>query len=270
MIRRYLRSMELTDTLARPGATLRFADSGGGGDAVVFLHGAGVDNTMFDAQFTSVHNAGLRAITYDLRGHGASHLSNGTRFRGTDALDDLTALIEHLGVERPALVGHSLGGNIAQALTRRLSARVGRVVVVDSTWNAGPLTQLERFALRIAAPSLAMIPASRLPGLMATASATTPAAIDYASDRFARMPKHVFLDVWRATVALVDPDPTYRSPVPLTLIRGAEDRTGNIATAMPQWAITEGITENVIVGAGHLAPLDAPAEVSAVILAALR
>lgn len=262
--------MTLTDTLARPGAVVRFADSGGTGDAVVFTHGAGVDNAMFTAQFTAAQNAGFRVITWDLRGHGTSLLDDGTRFRGDDALDDLTALIEHLGLERPTLVGHSLGGNLVQEFTRRSPESVSRLVVVDSTWNAGPLTRLERFALGVAAPSLALIPAARLPGLMATASATTKKAIDYALACFARMPKRDFLDVWRATVALVSPDPTYRSPVPLTLIRGAADRTGNITTAMPQWAEAEGIDENVIPDAGHIAPLDAPDAVTAVLLAALR
>ena len=57
------------------------------------------------------------------------------------------------------------------------------------------------------------------------------------------LPKRTFLDVWRATVSLVDPDPAYRTPVPLGLIRGADDRTGNIATAMPRWAAAEGVTE---------------------------
>ncbi|MGO2745998.1 alpha/beta fold hydrolase [Microbacterium sp.] len=261
---------QLTEILPRPGAALRYSDSGGSGDAVVFTHGAGVDNAMFEAQSTAVRNAGFRVINWDLRGHGDSLLDSGIRFRGEDALDDLSALLDHLAVPSPILVGHSLGGNLVQELARRHPNRAGRLVVVDSTWNAGPLTGPERFALRIAAPSLAMIPSSRLPNLMATASATTPGAIDYARDCFARMPKHVFLDVWRATLALVGPDPTYRSPVPLTLIRGAEDRTGNIATAMPRWAAAESIVESVIPGAGHIAPLDAPEAVSDVILAALQ
>lgn len=262
--------MTLTDTLARPGAVIHFADSGGTGDAVVFTHGAGVDSDMFAAQITAASNAGFRTVAWDMRGHGASPLDHGTRFRGEDALDDLAALCEHLSLKRPALVGHSLGGNLVQEFARRSPDRTARLIVIDSTWNAGPLTHLERFGLRIAAPSLATIPASRLPGLMAAASATTPQTIEYARGCFARMPKKTFLDVWRATLALVDPNPTYRCPVALSLIRGAYDHTGNISAAMPKWAAAEGITENIVPEAGHIAPLDAPGAVSAIILAALR
>ncbi|MGO1507623.1 MAG: alpha/beta fold hydrolase [Microbacteriaceae bacterium] len=266
--------VHLSETLTRPGATLHYVDSGvdsgGDGSPIVFTHGAGVDHTMFDPQFAAASEAGFRSINWDMRGHGSSTIEDGIRFRGEDALDDLAALIDHLGLIRPILVGHSLGGNLVQEFARRRPDQSAHLVVVDSTWNAGPLTWLERTSLRLAAPLLALIPASRLPGLMATASATTPDAIEYARDCFARIPKQTFLDVWRATVSLVGPDADYRSPVPLTLIRGAEDRTGNIATAMPHWADTEGIVEHVIPGAGHIAPLDAPEAVADVLLTALR
>lgn len=261
--------VKLTGTLARLGATLRYADSGGSGSAVLFTHGAGVDNTMFDAQFTAAQDAGYRAVTWDMRGHGESVLDEGTRFLATDATDDLAALITHLELRNPALVGHSLGGNLIQQFARQHPKTASALVVIDSTWNAGPLTLLERLSLRIAAPALAMIPASRLPMLMATASAVDPTAIEYARSCFARMSKPRFLDVWRATLSLVDPDPGRRSPVPVTLVRGAEDRTGNIMTAMPRWAAAEGVAEQVIADAGHISPLDAPDAVSAVILAAL-
>ncbi|GGD85907.1 alpha/beta hydrolase [Microbacterium murale] len=255
--------------LSQPGCDLRFSDSGGGGHAVVFTHGAGVDHAMFDAQAHAAREAGFRVIYGDLRGHGASALHDGLRFHAADAIDDLVSLVTHLELERPTLVGHSLGGNLSQTVVKRHPDLAGGLIVIDSTWNAGPLTRMERFGLRVAAPLLAMIPATRLPDLMAKASATTPVGIAYARDCFARMTKPVFLDVWRATLSLVDPDPGARTPVPLTLIRGAEDRTGNIRTAMPRWARTESIAEHVIPAAGHISPLDAPDEVTAVLLQAL-
>jgi pimeloyl-ACP methyl ester carboxylesterase len=110
-----------------------------------------------------------------------------------------------------------------------------------------------------------MIPAHRLPGFMAKASAVTPAAIDDATRAFSILSKPEFIDVWRATVGLLDPDPDYRSPIPLCLIRGAEDKTGNIATAIPKWAEAEGIEEHVVPGAGHFVSLDAPAAVTGIL-----
>lgn len=242
----------------RGGGELRYGELAGERRPVVVTHGAGMDHRMFDAQVYALHEAGHRVVAWDQRGHGESSLAPDTRFTAATALDDLIALLDHLGLDHPILIGHSLGGNLSQALVRRLPERAHALIVVDSTWNTGPLTAVERFLLRLAAPSLALIPAGRLPGLMARASAVTPEAIAASEATFARMPKRVFLDVWRATVSLVDPDPGYRTPVPLGPIRGDRDRTGNIATAMPRWARAEGVTEHVIAGAGHVVTLDAP------------
>lgn len=245
-----------------------FTDTGGQGRPVVFTHGAGMDHTMFDSQARALEQAGHRVVRWDLPGHGKSPLDG--RFTAAGALAALAALLDWLHLDRPVLIGHSLGGNLSQALVRADAERTGGLIVLDATWNAGPLTRPERAGLRLAAPGLALIPAARLPDLMARVSAVTPAAVEQTRTVFARMPKRTFLDVWRATAALIAPEPGYRTPVPLALIRGARDRTGNIATAMPRWATTEQIGEYVIPGAGHVVTLDAPGATTEALLTELN
>lgn len=257
--------VNMSGALDLTGVTLRFADLPGADPTVVFLHGAGADHVMFEQQAAAIQAAGRRVVLVDLRGHGASRPTSqaptAERF-----VDDIDALVEHLGVDRPVLVGHSLGGNIAQALVRRHPQRFAALVVVDSTWNAGPLTRTERSLLRLAAPGLALIPAKRLPRVMANASAVTDAARADAVRAFSQLTKAEFIAVWRATVEFVRPEPATRTPIPLLLIRGVDDTTGNIATAMPAWAEAEGIREHVIADAGHLVTQDAPDAVSAVLV----
>ncbi|HWS33050.1 MAG TPA: alpha/beta hydrolase [Actinoplanes sp.] len=231
---------------------------GGEGRAVVLTHGAGMDHTVFEPQATDLAKAGYRVITWDLPGHGASPLESGARFTAAGALTEFAALLDWLRLDRPILIGHSLGGNLSQALVRADAHRAGGLIVLDATWNAGPLTGVERLGLRLAAPGLALIPPARLPDLMARVSAVTPDAVTHARTAFTAMPNRTFRDVWRATASLVAPEPGYRTPVPLALIRGARDRTGNIATAMPRWAAAEHVEEHVVPGAGHLVTLDAP------------
>lgn len=261
--------VKLPGRLLRPGAELRYADAGGDGAPVVLTHGAGMDHSMFEAQAEALEAAGYRVVLWDLRGHGESLLASGARFTAADALADLEALLDRLRLDRPVLVGHSLGGNLLQAFVREHPDRIGGLIVIDSTWNAGPLSRWERAGLRLAAPMLAMIPASRLPGLMARASAVSPSAVAQIEAVFERMPKSTFLDVWRATVSLVAPDPGYRTPVPLALVRGAQDGTGNIATAMPRWARFEEVPEDVVPGAGHVVTLDAPEAATRILLQVL-
>lgn len=252
----------LDRTLERPGARIRYAigAGAGAGRAVVFTHGAGMDHTSFQASAQSVQDAGFRPVLWDQRGHGESPLDAGVRFRAADTLADLEALLDELALDRPILVGHSLGGNLSQTFVRKHPERAAALIVIGATWNAGSLTRVERVALRLAAPALALIPARRLPRLMARASAVTPDAIAATEDVFARMPKSRFLDVWRATVSLLDPDDDYRTPIPLALLHGSDDRTGNIVAAMRRWALVEGIVAYVIEDAGHVAMLDAPEE----------
>jgi 3-oxoadipate enol-lactonase len=260
---------DLDRVLDRPGCRLRFADTGGPGRAVVLLHGAGADHVMFADQRAALSAAGFRVVLLDLRGHGRSR-PNRTPLTAALLLADVQAVVDHLGLATPALVGHSLGGNLAQRLVRRAPGRWSALAVLGATWNDGPLTTGERVALASAAPVLRLLPGPVLRRTMVAASATTPYARADLGRAFALMPRRDFLAAWRATVELVEPDPSYRTPVPLLLLRGARDRTGNIATAMPRWAAAEGVEEVAVPGAGHVVTQDAPEAVSAALLRFLR
>ena len=255
-----------TSTLEVDGCGLRFRDTPGSEPAVVFLHGAGADSATFTAQAAEFARRGRRTVLVDLRGHGLSRPA-GRPLTAERFVADIRALVAHLALERPVLVGHSLGGNIAQALGRGDPERFAGLAVLDSAWNTGPLGPVSRGLLRLAAPALALIPARSLPRVMADASAVTPTARDDAARAFGMLTKAEFLDVWRATTQFVRPDPAYRTPVPLLLVRGAADRTGNIATAMPRWALADGVAETVIPGAGHFVTLDAPEASTQVLVA---
>lgn len=262
--------LNLTQRLERGDADIGYARLGVGPPTVVLTHGAGLDHSMFDLLAPALARTGVLVIVWDVRGHGCSPMRPGTTFTAEDALGDLGALLDACAVDQAILIGHSLGGNLVQEFARRDPDRVAGLIVLDSAWNTGPLSTLERFGLRLAAPSLGVIPQRMLPGVMARASATTSEAVKRTKAVFARTGKPRFLEVWRATTTLIQPDPTYRSPVPIALIRGAEDRTGNIAREMAKWAAAEGVVEHVVPCAGHVVTWDAPAEVQRIVLDTLE
>lgn len=256
--------------LERPGCDIHYVDSGGNGPSVVFLHGAGVDQHMFDPQVEALIKAGYRTVTWDMRGHGQSMLAPRKRFTIADTLDDLHALITQLELKKPILIGHSLGGNLAQAYVKQYPDNVGGMIILDSTWNSGTLTRWEEIQLQIAPRLLRVTTSAKMPGTLARASAVTPEAISKAEGMFSQMPKRTFLDVCYEMISLIKPDPMYLTPVPLSLIRGDLDKTGNIAKAMTQWAHADNVAELIIPNAGHLVTLDAPRETSSVLLQTLR
>lgn len=96
-------------SLVRDGRVLQFVDRGEGA-ALVFVHGWCGDHTAFDPQiehFAKTH----RVVVPDLRGHGASGPADS--YRIADFADDVAWLTRELELDRPVVIGHSLGGMIA-------------------------------------------------------------------------------------------------------------------------------------------------------------
>lgn len=83
-------------------------DRQGEGPAVVLLHGATLDRRMWEPQMAALSSR-FEVVRYDLRGYGASPVPDGPYSH----VADLKGLIEALGLERPTLVGLSLGANVA-------------------------------------------------------------------------------------------------------------------------------------------------------------
>jgi pimeloyl-ACP methyl ester carboxylesterase len=92
-----------------PGATLYFEDAGGDGVPVVFMHPASGSSQSWRFQREAFAERGYRSIIYDLRGWGRSRPASDAQDGGCMS-DDLAALVQHLGLERFALIAAAYGG----------------------------------------------------------------------------------------------------------------------------------------------------------------
>jgi pimeloyl-ACP methyl ester carboxylesterase len=110
---------------------LAVTDSRGEGSPVVFVHGFSNDRFVWDDLARSLPDT-FRPICYDLRGHGDSGWSIDSRYHLFDHARDLAELFDALGLERAALVGHSLGGNVATLFAARHPERVRALALVDT------------------------------------------------------------------------------------------------------------------------------------------
>ncbi len=110
------------------GLRLAVRDSGGEGKPVVLIHGLGVGQRSWDRVAPRLSSSGVRVVTYDQRGHGASDASNDYSPPAFER--DLAAVLETLELREPILVGHSLGATIAIGYAAARGGTAG-VVCVD-------------------------------------------------------------------------------------------------------------------------------------------
>ncbi|MCH8282189.1 MAG: alpha/beta fold hydrolase, partial [Chloroflexi bacterium] len=85
-----------------------YYESHGEGPAIVFAHGRGGNHMSWWQQVPAFREE-YRCITFDHRGWGASPDSANPRGRSA-FVEDLTGLLDHLGVDRTFLVAQSMGG----------------------------------------------------------------------------------------------------------------------------------------------------------------
>ena len=111
------------------GHQMSFIDSGTG-PAVLFIHGLLGSHENWLHLVDRLDDA-HRVVIPDLFGHGASAKPMGDYSIGAHAAT-LRDLIDHLGIERVTLVGHSLGGGIAMQFCYLFPERVERLVLVAS------------------------------------------------------------------------------------------------------------------------------------------
>ena len=93
------------------------------GPAVLFVHGLGGSAYAWWAQLAACEAGGYRAIAYDQRGAGRSSKPAGP-YSVEQWAEDLVGLLDALGIERAALVGHSVGCMVAEHAALRLGERV--------------------------------------------------------------------------------------------------------------------------------------------------
>jgi pimeloyl-ACP methyl ester carboxylesterase len=242
---------------------------------VVLLHALGVDARMWAAQCATLRAAGHDVWAPDQRGCGGTPLGADEPSLAAVA-DDVARGLDARGAGRAVLVGSSMGGYVAMAFLRRHPGRTAALALLGTRAGADdPATAANRgaFADAVLDPATRQaVLAAVVPGLVgdttrarrpdvvervtALVEAADPAAVAWCQRAIADRPDS--FDVLRAT------------DVPAVVVAGAEDalvpekEAYLMAEALPQGELV------VVPGAGHLAPVEAPAEVDAALAELLR
>lgn len=140
----------------RVGGTLAFVEQAGDGPGVLCLHTAGQSGVQWRGVTAGLAARGYRVVVPDLPGHGRSEPGPGGPVTdlGTYAAW-CVELLDRLGMDRPFVVGCSIGGKIALDVASRIPHLAG---VVAMAADAGPgrrpgVAALRRELSDVAAPS---------------------------------------------------------------------------------------------------------------------
>jgi 3-oxoadipate enol-lactonase len=117
---------------------LAVAESGAGQRPLLLLHGFTGAKDDFTEWLDPLAAAGWHAVAPDHRGHGASSKPPSEEAYSFEILaDDATRLVDALGWGRFALLGHSMGGMVAQFMALDRPARLTALVLMDT--GHGPM-----------------------------------------------------------------------------------------------------------------------------------
>ncbi len=121
--------------IAANDLTFHYQQAGSGPD-VVLIHGLTGDLSIwFLCQAMGVLARTHRVTAYDLRGHGYSD-TPAANYTSADQATDTLAIMDALGVEKAALVGHSFGGVVAVHAAVLAPERVTALVLSDPSFAA--------------------------------------------------------------------------------------------------------------------------------------
>jgi pimeloyl-ACP methyl ester carboxylesterase len=243
------------------------AGTRGAGDPVVLIHGFPLASRLW-SEFVPEFAAGHRLIIVDLPGFGRSDPPSGARMGCGAHATAIHTLLDDLQVERAFIVGHGLGGGVAQAFAVQWPTRVAGLALVSSAGFGVKPRGMARMA-RALGPLARYTPPSLLAGLVhgsvrrgfadpdrshltldsCLRAFTSVGGRDALVGHLAAMRQCDTLG-WSKRLKELD--------VPAAVVWGAEDPFYPVSLGQRLHESLRGSTFTVIPGAAHYVPEDSP------------
>jgi 3-oxoadipate enol-lactonase len=243
----------------------------GEGPAVVLIHGTPLDLRCWDRLVPTLAPR-LRVVRYDVRGHGTA-----AACAMPDSYDvlagDLLAVLDRLALDRAHIVGHSLGGQIAQAFALRSPQRAASLTVLCA--RATPFAPFAEIAASVRATGVAALVEPTLarwftPAALAAAAPDDEAAVvSYVRACLASVDAEAYagaleliagFDVLARLAAL---------ELPTRFLAAERDPVSGPQALRSSAQATTGAELVVFADAGHLLPLEHPQLVAESLVASL-
>jgi pimeloyl-ACP methyl ester carboxylesterase len=246
--------------LVRDGVTLVHEEAGRGDPPLVFIHGLACHRGFWSAQvpyFAPAH----RVLAVDLRGHGDSDAPE-QPYTIAGLADDVAWTCGELGIERPAVIGHSLGGLVALEFAAAYPGQVRAAVLIDSVLL--PAGDREHVVDEL----VAALHTARADRALRDYYAAffgphdDPATTAWIIEEVVRTPPHVTSSVWEESIrSWDDAEALRRCRAPLLYLDAGTPNAdlARAASLAPQLVVGR------TVGSGHFSPLEVPDQVNAML-----
>lgn len=255
-----------------------FELAGQGPDLVVLLHGIGGGAAMWgdegSGSLAALAAIGCRAAAVDLPGYGASAALGPVTLAGM--VDAVAAMLAQLQPRRAALVGHSMGGMVAQELAATRSDVPLQALVLACTSPAFGKADGD-WQARFVAERLAPLDAGLgMPGMAAqlVPAMVSPQAVPGAQQRalavMARVPEATYRAALAAIVAFDRRAALASIAVPTLCLSAEHDRTAPPEVMQRMAAKIPGAEHQSLAGAGHIANVEQPAAFNTAVAGFLR
>lgn len=250
-------------------STPAFTSLGGRGPTVLMLHGIGGGHLAFAPQVESLASAGYRAVAWDMPGYGHSAPIEPYTFKGL--AQSCVQLIESLKVDSVILVGHSMGGMVAQEVVARRPELVSRLVLCgtspafgkpDGDWQREFIAQ--RTAPLDAGKTMPELAETLVPQMVGPGS--LPEGVRLATHCMGLVPAATYRRALECIVTFDRRASLGNIHVPTLLLAGEHDRNAPPAVMKKMAEAIAGSTYYEMKGIGHLQNLEAPDEFDALLL----
>jgi 3-oxoadipate enol-lactonase len=249
-------------------STLSYDDNGNG-SPLLLLHAFPFDRRFWDGVTSSLVSAGFRVIAPDLLGFGKSVCE--TTWSIDDQADAVSKLLHSIKIPRAAVLGLSMGGYVALALTANHPEQVASLVLADT--KAAPDSPQAREGRAAAMDVVSKLGVAAfcdgmLPKLLAT---NTSEAVSKATRGLMNQPQATILTALAALRDRADRRAGLATIAVPTLVLGGEfdaistpQEGAEIAASIPNAQFVQ------LPGVGHLSNLESPAAFIAAVVAFLK